>query len=93
MSTPTRIADVRLTILPATPGIEHLEIHGSKLPSYEQVLLCYMAMLEKLRNEDGAKHAKVYHPAANNVANQVKPHYQKSRIITIHDQKVKKIQC
>ena len=32
----TRSIDVRLTILPETPGIEHLQIHGTKLPTHLQ---------------------------------------------------------
>ena len=74
----TRSTDVRLTIPPETPGIEHLQIHGTKLPTYLQVILCYMALLEKLRREDETKQKKLYRFAANLVVKEILPHYQKS---------------
>ena len=79
----TRSTDVRLAIFPETPGIEYLQIYGTKLPTHLQVILCYMALLEKLRREDETKQKKLYHFAANLVVKEILTHYQKSQIKTI----------
>ena len=55
MSTSARGSDTRLGILLETPGPEHLTITGTRLPTYNQVLLYYMVNIEKLRREDTTK--------------------------------------
>ena len=46
----TRNSDTRLDIILESPGSEHLRISGIRLPTYNQVLLCYLAYCEKFRN-------------------------------------------
>ena len=72
----TRQADSRLDILLETPGTQHLCISGTRLPTYNQVLLCYLAHLEKLQSST----AKVYAPSLNAVIEQVSLHYSKANI-------------
>ena len=61
----TRTADIHLKLLAETSGIEHLQFHGTKLPTYSQVILCFLAHLEKLRREDDTKQRKLTRFAAN----------------------------
>ena len=72
----------RIDILSASPGEQHLEINGIKLPTYEQVLLCYMATMEKFRNEDGSKNCKLTTIVSQAVFQKVKVHYHKANIPT-----------
>ena len=76
----TRNSDTRLDILLESPGSEHLRISGTRLPTYNQVLLCYLAYCEKFRNEDSTKNAKIYAPSLNAVMEQVSLHYCKDNI-------------
>ena len=55
----TRAKDPKLDILLESPGEEHLNIIGSKLPPYNQALLCFLAKLNQLRNEDSSKNTKL----------------------------------
>ena len=51
----TRSKDTHLFILPESPGLEFLEITGSKLPSHRQVLLCFISKKDNSRLVDGTK--------------------------------------
>ena len=53
----TRNSDKRSLIFDEAPGVDHLEITGCRLPTYKQVLLCYISNLEKARAEDTSKNA------------------------------------
>ena len=55
----TRNCDIRLSILTETPGFQHLEMNGNRLPTYNQVLLCYLSHMEKQRLEDISKNVGV----------------------------------
>ena len=46
----TRSADKRLSVLLETPGEEHRNISGCKLPTFKQVLLCFLAHLDVVRD-------------------------------------------
>ena len=72
----TRQADTRLDILLETPGPQHLCINGTILPTYNQVLLCYLAHCKKLQSST----AGVYAPSLNAVIDQVTLHYSKANI-------------
>ena len=48
----SRFSDKRSIILDVTPGENNQEITGCRLPTYKQVLLCYIANLEKTRADD-----------------------------------------
>ena len=76
----TRSSDTRLDILPETPGSQHQSITGTRLPTYNQVLLCYLAHLEKLRREDVTNNVKLTQLTSNIVVGQVVVlvHYKKS---------------
>ena len=84
----TKSTGILLTILPEKLGIEDLQIHKTKLPTHLQVILCYMALLEKVRQEDETKQKKLYHFAATFVVKEILPHYQKSQMKTIHEHKM-----
>ena len=73
----TRQEDTRLDILLETPGPQHLCINGTRLPTYNQVHLCFLAHCEKLQSST----AKVYAPSLNAVIEQVSLHYCKANII------------
>ena len=84
----TRKCDTRLSILTETPGLQHLEIHGNRLPTYNQVLLCYLSHMEKKRLEDTTKHVKLTQASAICVVKEVLKHYQRAHIMTIHETKM-----
>ena len=79
----TRKPKPKNCILPETPGLRHLEIVGCRLPSYKQVLYCYIANMEKLRSKD--KVSKVERDAANAVVNESLKHYVKAMIPHINE--------
>lgn len=88
LSMATRSTDSKLPILLETPGIDDLKICGSRLPSVKQVLFCFMANLEKMRQDDPTKQRKLYRTCANLVVQEVLGHYGKSHIPTIHRKKM-----
>ena len=79
----TRGKDKKLDILPESPGDEHLQISGAKLPSYKQILLCYLSKLKQLRNEDLSKNTKLSTTAGKHVACQIIHHYENAHIPTM----------
>lgn len=88
----TRCKDSKLDILPESPGEHHLKITGSKLPTYNQVLLCYLAKVNELRLADSSKNTKLSYSAGTYVASEVLKHYEKAHIPTvIEKQVIKKI--
>ena len=84
----TRSCEKRLSILTETPGFQHLEIHGNRLPTYNQVLLCHMSHLKKSRLEDTTRNVKLSRISANCVVREVLKHYQKAHVITIQKHKI-----
>ena len=81
----TRSSDSRLQILKETPGKQHLHIPGSRLPTYNQVLLCYIAHREKLRLEDSSKMQPVKKLAIKPTINEISLHYNKANIMMVHE--------
>ena len=84
----TRSNDLRLIFIGEAPRVHHLQINGCKLPTYSQVLLCYLANIDKLKMEDPTKQKKLGRLAANLTVKQVIPHYHKSKIFTIAENKM-----
>ena len=85
----TRSCDKRQSILTETPGFQHLEIHGNRLPTYQQVLLCYLSHIEKSRLENTAqRNVKLSRISANCVVIEVLKHYEKAHIIAIQTHKM-----
>ena len=82
-----RSSNTRLSVLSTSPGEQHLQISGTKLPTYEQVLLCYMATMEKLRAEDSTKNRKLTADVSNAVFEKVRVHYEKGNIPTKNPKK------
>ena len=82
--------DVWIKILNNSPGVEHLDIAGVRLVTYEQVLLCYLAQMDKHRAEDATKNAKLVRTVANIVVEKVLVHYHKTNIATKNPQKMAK---
>ena len=80
----TRSADSKLCILLETPGHESVKICGSQLPTYKQVLFCFLINLEKLRNEDKTKNQKAMRYSANLVVAEVLGHYKKASVPVLH---------
>ena len=58
-------------------------ISGRKLPTYKQVLLCFLAHSDRCRREDGTKNKRIGHTAANAVIEQIALHYENSGIFLI----------
>ena len=80
---PTRGSDKHLDILPESPGYEHLTIGGVRLPTYNQVLLSYLANVEKLRVDDKMEHEEIVWASCIIVASEVNVHYDKGRILKV----------
>ena len=79
-----------LNILSKSPGNEHLEITGSRLPTYEQVLLCFLSTKEKL-NHEGENLMSLKNnnrKIAKMVVSQVILHYQRAGIPTKAENKM-----
>ena len=55
----SRFSDKRSIILDVTPGEDNQEITGCRIPTYKQVLLCYIANLEKARADDVTENVKL----------------------------------
>ena len=85
----TRSKNPKLNLLLESPGVEHLEIQGRKLPSYNQVLLRYLAHCEKLRREDESKRRRIGNPALDEVINQITLHYDNAGISLISKKDMK----
>ena len=83
----TRSADSKLCILPETPGPESVKICGAPLPTYKQVLFCFLINLEKLRNEDKMKNQKATRSFANLVVAEVLGNCKKARVPVLHGKK------
>ena len=81
----TRGSDSRLDILPETPGTQHLGISGTRLPTYNQVILCYLANFEKLRREDSTRQNEITVTVVQVVLKEVLQHYHKSNILTVSE--------
>ena len=45
-----RSADKRLSLLQQTPEQEHRDISGCKLPTFKQILLCFLAHLDTVKD-------------------------------------------
>ena len=76
----SRNKDPRLLVIGESPGTDHLEITGCRLPTYKQVLLCYMALMDRERAVD--TNSKLERPVANMIISKVMVHYNKANIET-----------
>ena len=85
----TRSNNTKLDLLLASPGEEHLAISGRKLPTYKQVLLCFLAHREKCRREDETKRRRIANSAADAVIDQVRQHYGNAGISLLPIKKLK----
>ena len=83
----TRSANKRLSVLLETPAQEHCNISGCKLPTYKQVLLCFLAHIDivkdSLRIAQAAKRS-----AAKIVCEKVIYHYRNAGIDYISDKRM-----
>ena len=79
----TRSKNTKLNLLQETPGSQHLSIEGRKLPTYRQILLCFIAHRDKLRREDGSKRLRINTLASNAVIEQIEHHYNHANISLI----------
>ena len=84
----TRSSDSCLDILIESPANQHLKINGSKLPTFNQVLLCYLAKLKELREHDASKTQKLTLTAAQYVVGEIIAHYQKAHSPHISEIKI-----
>ena len=67
------------------PGNQCSHLTGSKLPTFKEVLLCFLSNMEIVKNNQHlkiGKHAK--HQAASTVADEVVKVYSKTRIPIIN---------
>ena len=81
--TPTRSWNTKLNLLQETPGSQHLSIEGRKLPTYRQIMLCFIAHRDKLRQEDGSKRLRINTLASNIVIDQIEHHYNNANMSLI----------
>ena len=86
----TRSSNSRLQILNETPGQQCLNIAGTRLPTNKQVLLCYIATSDKMRQEDISKNNPVKKLALKSVINEISLHYHKANIQMVSDVMVAK---
>ena len=71
----TRSKDKCLELLSESFGPQHLEISGTKLPTYKQVLLCMLSHMNRLSGGDKFRQKKIKRKAAIAVQEQVSFHY------------------
>ena len=76
----TRLNDPCLEFLSVSPGPEHLVITGCRLPTYEQVLLCFLANVQKESSSKDLKNVPVKRKAASSTALEALVHYDKSKV-------------
>ena len=67
----TRDRDTSLKLISESPGVEHLSIKGSRLPTYRQVLLCHRANMNKLMMDGAVSSVDVSFYATRIVLNEV----------------------
>ena len=79
----TRNKNSKFNLLLESAGNEHLIISGRKLPTYKQVLLCFLAHSDKVRREDSSKRKRIGFTAANAVIEQVEHHYNNAGIFIL----------
>ena len=77
-----RSTSAHFGVLSTSPCEEHLEIEGSKLPTYEQIILCYLAHLKKIKETNTKETNRVRWEVAKTVVEKVLIHYRKSGIVT-----------
>ena len=83
----TRSSDKFLQVLPVSPGHDHLEISGSKLPSHEQVLLCVLSHMKILSKSHLGKR-KAVREASKAAMEQVHVHYNNAKIMTLSNSQI-----
>ena len=76
----TRESNTCLKICGESFGCQHLKILGTRLPTYKQVLFCYLANRCLVREQDESKRENVEFQACNNVIKEVILHYEKAGI-------------
>lgn len=76
----TRSANSPLNLIREAPGTEHLVIAGRKLPTFKQVLLCFLAHRDKARREDESKKRRITRKALDAVIDQISTHYKNAGI-------------
>ena len=87
----TRDSLACLDLLPELPCPDHLCIHGKRLPTYSQVLLCYLRNLERLRLRAiyTNKKLKQTRSASKAVVEEMMKHHSKAGINTISHTKMR----
>ena len=76
----SRTNDFDIQLLGESPGYHHSKISGSKLPTYKQVLLCYLANMNTLNLKMTGKREKIKVCAMKIVIEEVVQHYKKAGI-------------
>lgn len=77
--------DTHLDILLEIPGHHYLIISSIKLPTYNQVILCYLVNTEKHGRKVKTKSMKVTLLDPKTVVNEVLIYYQKANTITVSE--------
>ena len=72
--------DKSVLILTESPGLEHLTIGGCKLPTFKQVLLCFLANRDRFLQETPGQNKDVRRKTAKVVAQEVMGHYLRASI-------------
>jgi hypothetical protein len=84
----TRSKNKYAFIFPEKIDKTHKIIGGSKLPTYKQVLMSFLAWKEWYKDNDSTKKLPLLRNAANSTVEQVQTHYTKARIPTLQSHKM-----
>jgi len=85
----TRSLNTRSSILPTLPDESNQKIAGTRLPTYQQVLLCFLATMDKQREVNKSKYnQKLVRLCANSVVDEVLSHYNNAKIALIQKHKM-----
>jgi len=77
-------------LLGSVPSDDKRSILGSKLPTYNDVLLCFIAWRKHYQNADATNQSSILLPAAAKVSDEVCNHYKRAHIPVIDQKNVTK---
>ena len=78
----TQSSNTTLQLLTVSPRDNYLDMKGNKLPTYQQVLLCFLAHLKRARKEDNSRQQKYVYKKEYIGKDQVVFQYGKANIHT-----------
>ena len=85
----TRSNDKSFLILCESPGPEYLTLKGLKLPTNQQIILCFLANLHALRQDDTKRQEPLRVLAATKVTEQILLVYSKADIPVLSERRIR----